>query len=36
MTNEKILQKLEEEILLRGFSPHTREEYVIRAKLFML
>jgi len=36
MTNEEILQKLEEEILLRGFSPHTLEEYMIRAKSFML
>jgi len=35
MTNEEILQKLEEEILLRGFSPHTQEEYVIRTKLLM-
>ncbi|WP_024293676.1 tyrosine-type recombinase/integrase [Lacrimispora indolis] len=36
MTNEEILQKLEEEIYLRGFSPHTQEEYIIRAKSFML
>jgi site-specific recombinase XerD len=36
MTNEEILQKLEEEILLRGFSPHTLEKYMIRAKSFML
>lgn len=36
MTNEEILQKLEEEILLRGFSPHTLEEYMLRAKSFML
>jgi len=36
MTNEEILQKLEEEILLRGFSPHTLEEYMIRSKSFML
>lgn len=36
MTNEVILQKLEEEIHLRGFSPHTQEEYMIRAKSFML
>jgi len=36
MTNEEILQKLEEEIHLRGFSPHTLEEYVTRAKLLML
>lgn len=36
MTNEEILQKLEEEIRLRGFSPHTLEEYMIRAKSFML
>jgi len=36
MTNNEILQKLDEEINLRGFSLHTREEYVIRAKLFML
>jgi len=36
MTNEEILQQLEEEILLRGFSPHTLEEYMIRAKSFML
>ena len=35
MTNEEILQKLEEEIHLRGFSPHTLEEYVTRAKLLM-
>lgn len=35
MTNEELLQKLEEEILLRGFSPHTQEEYVIRTKLLM-
>jgi len=26
MTIEEIPQKLEEEILLRGFSPHTLEE----------
>ena len=31
MTNEEILQKLEEEIYLHGFSPHTQEEYMIRA-----
>ena len=31
-----ILQKLEEEIHLRGFSHHTHEEYMIRAKSFML
>lgn len=36
MTNEEILQKLEEEIYLRGFRPHTQEEYIIRAKSFML
>ena len=36
MTNEVILQKLEEEIHLRGFSHHTHEEYMIRAKSFML
>ncbi|MGB8455281.1 MAG: hypothetical protein WCD89_23485 [Anaerocolumna sp.] len=30
MTNEEILQKLEEEIHLLGFSPHTQEEYMIR------
>ncbi len=36
MTNEEILQNLEEEIHLRGFSHHTREEYMIRAKLLML
>jgi site-specific recombinase XerD len=36
MTNEEILQKLEEEILLRGLSPHTLEEYMIRAKSFIL
>jgi site-specific recombinase XerD len=36
MTNEEILQKLEEEIHLRGFSPHTHEEYMSRAKSFML
>ena len=36
MTNEGILQKLEEEIYLRGFSPHTHEEYMFRAKSFML
>ena len=35
MTNEEILQKLEEEIHLRGFSNHAREEYMIRAKLLM-
>lgn len=35
MTNEEILQQLEEEIHLRGFSPHTQEEYMIRAKSFM-
>ena len=35
MTNEEILQKLEEEIHLRGFSHHTREEYMIRARLLM-
>ena len=36
MTNEVILQKLEEGIHLRGFSHHTHEEYMIRAKSFML
>lgn len=36
MTNEEILHKLEEEIHLRGFSPHTQEEYMIRSKSFML
>ena len=36
MTNEEILQKLEDEIPLRGFSPHTLEEYMIRSKSFML
>lgn len=36
MTNEEILQKLKEEILLRGFSPHILEEYMIRAKSFIL
>ena len=36
MTNEDILQKLEEEVHLRGFSPHTHEEYMFRAKSFML
>jgi len=36
MTNEEILQKLEEEIHLRGFSPHTHEEYMLRAKSLML
>lgn len=35
MTNEEVLQKIEEEIHLRGFSRHTREEYMIRAKLLM-
>lgn len=34
MTNEEILQKLEEEIHLRGFSPHTHEEYMLRVKSF--
>ncbi len=36
MTNEEILQKLGEEIHLRGFSPHTYEEYMIRAKSLMI
>jgi site-specific recombinase XerD len=36
MTNEEILQKLEEEIHLRGYSPHTHEEYMLRAKSLML
>ena len=36
MTNEEILQKLGEEIHLRGFSPHTHEEYMLRAKSLML
>ena len=32
MTNEEILQKLEEEVHLRGFSNHTYEEYMCHAK----
>ena len=36
MTNEEILQKLEEEVHLRGFSSHTHEEYMFRVKSFML
>ena len=36
MTNDEILQKLAEEIHLRGFSPHTHEEYMLRAKALML
>lgn len=36
MTNEEILQKLEEEIHLRGFIPHTQEEYMIRSKSFIV
>jgi site-specific recombinase XerD len=36
MSNEEILKKLADEIHLRGFSPHTHEEYMLRAKSLML
>ncbi len=35
MTNEELLNKMEEEISLRGLSPWTRQEYVCRAKVFL-
>lgn len=35
MTNEELLNKMEEEISLRGLSPWTRQEYLCRAKVLM-
>ncbi len=35
MTNEELLNKMEEEISLRGLSPWTRQEYLCRAKTLM-
>ena len=35
MTNDELLNKMEEEISLRGLSPWTRQEYLCRAKVLI-
>lgn len=34
MTKEEVLEKVLKEVKLRGLSPHTQEEYYLKAKLF--
>lgn len=32
MTNKKLLEKLKEDMEMRGFSPHTKDSYYRKAK----